>query len=254
MQPNTREMEDMMKRELDQHSVIPLYHQLKEIIKENIERGDWAPGDKIPSENELRYDYHISRNTAKKAIEDLVQLGVLNRIQGKGTFVSQPKLEQPLMGFYSFSKVMKEMGMAPTDIILHMIESTATSRIANKLMIDEGDALIELKRLRCANGEPVILETSYIPEYLVRGIEQDNVKNTSLYDVMESDFGIIVTKAKEVFEPVLIRDYESEYLQVKEGYPALLLERTAYERNGKPVEFCHSIVRGDRCRFYTELI
>lgn len=247
-------MGDIMKRELDQHSVIPLYHQLKEILKENIERGDWAPGDKIPSENELRAEYNISRNTAKKAIEDLVQIGVLNRIQGKGTFVSQPKLEQPLMGFYSFSKVMKEMGMAPTDIILHMNKTTASPRVASKLMIDEGDTLIELKRLRCANDEPVILETSYIPQYLIPGIKQEHVMNTSLYDVMESDFGIIVTKAKEVFEPVLIRDYESEYLQVKEGYPALLLERTAYERSGKPVEFCHSIVRGDRCRFYTELI
>ncbi len=243
-----------MGRKLNHESVIPLYHQLKEILKETIEKGELKPGDKILSENELCAEFNISRNTAKKAIEDLVQEGVLRRIQGKGTFISKPKLEQSLSGFYSFSKVMQEKGMDPKDVILHMNVVEASSRVARKLHVKDGERVLELKRLRCANNEPIILETSYIPEKLVPEMSQDKVQESSLYDVMEKEYGVIVTKAKEVFEPVLIRDYESEYLKVKEGYPALLLERVAYDTKGTPVEYCHSIVRGDRCRFYTELI
>jgi GntR family transcriptional regulator len=243
-----------MVKQLEHQSPIPLYHQLKDILKEKIESRDWVPGEKIPSENELIVQYDISRNTVKKALDDLVQEGLLNRIQGKGTFVSKPKLEQSLTGFYSFSKVMKAQGLKPKDIILSVEKKAAKLSVARQLQITEGDNVIELKRLRCANDEPIILETSYIPCDLVSDLSKENLEETSLYDYMEQALGIYVTSAKEIFEPVLIRDYESHYLEVEEGFPALLLDRIAYNLEKRPVEFCRSIVRGDRCRFYTELI
>lgn len=243
-----------MEKKINNESVIPLYYQLKEIIKENIENGDWLPGDKIPSEYQLISEYNISRNTVKKALDDLVQDGMLNRIQGKGTFVSKPKLEQSLTGFYSFSKVLRDKGMNPKDIIISLESKQANSRIARKLQIEENSEVIELRRLRCANEEPIILETSYLPKEKVVNLTKEKLEKNSLYDILELEYGLIVTKAKEIFEPVLIGNFESQHLNVNEGLPALLLERIAYEANGLPIEFCSSIVRGDRCRFYTELI
>jgi GntR family transcriptional regulator len=243
-----------MSKTLDHSSVIPLYHQLKEILREYIESGEWKPGDLIPSENEFQQEYNISRNTVKKALDDLVQEGILNRIQGKGTFVSMPKIEQSLSGFYSFSKVLRSKGLEPKDIILSLDQKEVKPSIAKRLQLPEKALVIELRRLRCANDEPMILETSYIPLQLVSGLSAEKLEHNSLYDLMQSEYGIMVTKAKETFEPVLIRDYESSYLQIKEGSPALLLERVAYDSNGQPVEFCRSIFRGDRCRFYTELL
>ncbi|MBS4177966.1 GntR family transcriptional regulator [Lederbergia citrea] len=243
-----------MDRKLDHESIVPLYHQLKELLRETIEKGVSKPGDKIPSEKDLCAQFNISRSTAKKAIEDLVQEGVLNRIQGKGTFIAKPKLEQSLSGFYSFSKVMQEKGLNPRDIILDMKIVEATPKVTRKLKLKPDEEVIELKRLRCANNEPIIFETSYIPEKIVPKISPESILENSLYDVMFKEFGIIVAKAKEVFEPILIQEYERKYLEVKEGYPALLLERIAYDTYENPVEYCHSIVRGDRCRFYTELI
>ncbi|WP_077328822.1 GntR family transcriptional regulator [Virgibacillus siamensis] len=243
-----------MAKRLDHGSFVPLYHQLKEILKEKIESGEWSPGEKIPSENEFRNDYEISRNTVKKALDDLVQEGFLRRIKGKGTFVSKPKFEQSLTGFYSFSKVMEKRGMKPKDLIISIETTRAKRSIAKQLQIGEEEEVIALRRLRKANDEPIILETSYIPKKLIPGLSREQLENYSLYDLMEKEFGIIVTKAKEIFEPVLIRDYESKYLEVQEGYPALLLDRTARNKEGLPVEFCRSIVRGDRCRFYTELM
>lgn len=243
-----------MEKRLEHGSFVPLYHQLKEILKEKIESAEWTPGEKIPSENELRNEYEISRNTVKKALEDLVQDGLLERIQGKGTFVSRPKFEQSLTGFYSFSKVMEAKGMNPKDIIMNIETRKAKSSVAKQLQINEGEEVIALRRLRMANKEPIILETSFIPKKLVPELSRDKLETYSLYDLMEKEFGIIVTKAKEIFEPVLVRDYESQYLGVQEGYPALMLDRIARNKEGQPVEFCRSIVRGDRCRFYTELM
>ncbi|UOQ91945.1 GntR family transcriptional regulator [Halobacillus shinanisalinarum] len=243
-----------MSHKLDHGSFIPLYHQLKDIIKEKIESGEWAPGEKIPSENEMRNDFEISRNTAKKAIEDLVQEGLLDRKQGRGTFVSKPKLEQSLTGFYTFSKVMAAKGMNPTDVIIDIEIKRVKSSIAKTLQINIKEDVVALRRLRKANNEPIILETSYIPTSLIPGLSREDLEQYSLYDFMEKKYGVTVSKAREVFEPVLIRDYESKYLEVNEGYPALLLDRIAFNKAGRPVEFCRSIVRGDRCRFYTELI
>ncbi|MBG0964935.1 GntR family transcriptional regulator [Bacillus sp. SRB1LM] len=239
---------------LQNESLIPLYHQLIERLKDSIEKGHWTLGDKIPSENQLMEQFSVSRNTVKKAIEELVQEGILYRIQGKGTFVAKPKLQQSLMGFYSFSKVLKEKGMNPKDIILKIEEVKPNAKIKEALQLSENVNVIEMKRLRCAEDEPYILESSFIPKHVVTDIEQlKKVGEISLYDLFSQQFNTVVTRANEAFEPVLIRADESEYLQTEVGRPALLLERTAYDTNGVPVEFCISIVRGDRCRFYTEL-
>lgn len=243
-----------MKKSLDHESFIPLYHQLKEIIEEKIGSSEWKTGDKISSENELRKMYNISRNTVQKALDELVQEGVLQRQQGKGTFVSKPKIEQPLTGFYSFSKVIANQGMKAKDVILDLEIKSAEYKIAKKLQISQGEDVIALQRLRSANNEPIILETSYLPKSIVTELSREDLAEFSLYDLLEEKFGVIVIKAKETFEPVLIRSYEEEFLDVKAGTPGLLLDRVAYDKDGRIVEYCRSIVRGDRCRFYTELL
>nr|WP_275576964.1 GntR family transcriptional regulator [Thalassobacillus pellis] len=232
-----------------------MYHQLKEIIIENIENNIWKPGDKIPSEHQLREQYNVSRNTVKKAIEDLVQEGTLYRVQGTGTFVNKPKIEQSLSGFYSFSQVLKDKGLRPKDILLELEQVKAPQKIASALQINKDEEVIMLKRLRCANDEPIILETSYLPVNRVDDLEKMKlVGKTPLYDILANDFNVVVSSAKETFEPVLILEHEASQLNVHEGSPALLLERIAYDSMRRPVEYCKSIVRGDRCRFYTELI
>lgn len=245
----------MKRYKLDPTSYEPLYQQLKGFIIDKIERGEWAPDDRIYSENQLFEMFDVSRNTAKKAIEDLVQEGALYRIQGKGTFVSQPKIEHSLSAFYSFSQVLRDKGLNPKDIIIHIKTEKATRKVAEALQIQEGEEVVELKRLRCANDEPIILENSYLPKDKVHDEKVlASVGETPLYDILQEAFQIFVTSAKETFEPILIREEEEEHLHVAVGSPALLLERIAYDQTKTPIEFCKSIVRGDRCKFYTELI
>ncbi|PTX53987.1 GntR family transcriptional regulator [Melghirimyces profundicolus] len=243
-----------MVKQLNSESVIPLYHQLKEFLKEQIESGEWKPGDRIPSENELRKRYLVSRNTVIKALDDLVREGLLHREQGRGTFVSLPKIEHSLTGFYSFSKVLKAHGLEPKDVVLALEKTRAKPSVAQYLQLEEPAEIWMLRRLRCAGEEPIILETSYLPRARVPDMDRKTLEHSSLYDYLDRQHGILITRAKEIFEPVLIRDYESRYLDVPEGYPALLLDRIAYDGKRYPVEFCRSVVRGDRCRFYTELL
>ncbi|MEK4760610.1 GntR family transcriptional regulator [Viridibacillus sp. FSL E2-0187] len=239
---------------LDQKSIIPLYHQLKQRLDARIRGGEWKPGDKIDSENRLMELFQVSRNTAKKAIEELVQEGTLYRVQGKGTFVSKPKFEQSLGGFYSFSRVLQEQGLHPKDHVLEVKEVEPSATVRQGLQLPEGEMVVEIKRLRCAEDEPIILESSFLPKSVIQDMSVlHEVGTFSLYDLLAERYNVIVVRAKEAFEPVLIREEESILLETEIGKPALLLERTAYDTNNRPVEFCISIVRGDRCRFYTEL-
>ena len=135
-------------------SVIPLYRQLKDILKEDIESGVWKPGDRIPSENELRQQYDVSRNTVIKALEELVQEGLLRREQGRGTFVSSPKISHSLTGFYSFSNVLKAHGLEPRDVILSLEIQPAKPSVVQHLQLTESQDVWVLKRLRCAATSP----------------------------------------------------------------------------------------------------
>lgn len=239
---------------LDQASVIPLYHQLKQRLSAKIQSGEWKPEDKIDSENQLMEIFHVSRNTVKKAIEELVQEGRLYRIQGKGTFVSKPRFEQSLGGFYSFSRVLQEKGLNPRDEVLVIQEVYPSTKVRNNLELGEDEQVIEMKRLRFADNDPIVLESSFLPKSIIKDTEiLHEVGSSSLYSLLAQRFDVIVVRAREAFEPVLITKEEARLLKTEAGKPALLLERTAFDTLGKPVEFCISIVRGDRCRFYTEL-
>lgn len=243
-----------MARSLNHEAVVPLYHQLKEIILETIESDEWKPGELIPSEYQFVERFNVSRNTVKKAIETLVQEGALFRVQGKGTYVAMPKLEQSLSSFYSFSRVIRDRGLQARDIVLNVREARAVGGVAKRLQIQVGQPVLELERLRCMEEDPFVLEVSHLPKDLVPQIDVEELQRTSLYDFIRDRYGILVTKAKESFEPVLISDYEARHLQTHEGYPALLLHRVAYDASGTVIEYCKSIVRGDKCRFYTELV
>lgn len=245
---------NVLEKTLDHRSFEPLYHQLKGIIEQKIESEEWKPGDKISSENELLTIYKVSRSTTQRAVDELVQEGVLERRQGKGTFVSKPKIEQSLTSFYSFSRMIKSRGMSPKDVILKIETVKAKREIAEKLQIKSSEEVTTLQRLRLVNDEPIILETSYLPKEYVSALSHEDLEKYSLSDFLEKEYRLFIVKAKETFEAVLVCDLESKYLNIEQGAPGLLLERIAYDTKGIPIAFFRSLIRGDRSRFYTELL
>ncbi|UVI30952.1 GntR family transcriptional regulator [Paenibacillus spongiae] len=234
-------------------SKLPLYAQLKEILLGQIKEGVWQPGDVIPPETVLMQQYSVSRATIRQAINELVQEGYFTRHRGRGTFVNKQKLDVKLQSLYSFTEDMMEKGLKPESQVLELAVVVADSKVKEALDLHEHDLAVKLVRLRLANEEIMMLETTYLPYHLFKDLTIVDVTNSPLYTVLEQKYNLTIDRAIEYFEPILVEKRESKLLQVKAGSPALYLERIGSLADGTPVELSQSIVRGDRSRYFVEL-
>lgn len=233
---------------------IPLYYQIKARLLEAIESGQLKPGDRVLSERELTTQFGVSRMTARQALTEMESQGFLYRVQGKGTFVATPKLEQPLAGLTSFTEDMRRRGLEPAARVISAEEVVAGRKVARALGIGETASVYRLERLRLAGGEPMALEVSHIPSNLVPGLLDHEPVEHSLYRVLEERYGLKLIRANQSLEAVAANPYEAEVLHVREGTPLLLLERVSRDAQDRNIEFVRSLYRGDRYRFTTELI
>lgn len=232
----------------------PLYYQIKTRLLEAIDNGQLKPGDRVPSERELTESFSVSRMTARQALKELEAQGFLYRVQGKGTFVATPKLEQPLAALTSFTDDMRRRGMEPGAEVLSTEEGPAGRRLAELLGVGETATVFRMERLRLADGEPMALEIAHVLADRCPGLTAVDVRNHSLYQILRERYAIRLVRAEQSLEAVAAGPYEAEILQVREGAPLLMLERVARDESDRPVEFVRSLYRGDRYRFMTELL
>lgn len=230
-----------------------LYHSLGHFIRTKIQSGEWTVGQQIPSERELVNIFNISRATVRQGIDNLVKEGVLYRAHGKGTFVAPPKIEQGVLGLLEFSDVIKRKGLKPGVKLLGKELIDPPLNIQKLLALSGSEAVVWVQRLLLVNEVPMLIETAYFsvaryPDFLETygGVEEPLKFVYSRYEVS-------VIKARETFEPVILEDKEAHLLGVEGGFPALWVEHTAFDAAAKPVAFLTSLLRGDRCRFYTDL-
>lgn len=233
---------------LEENSVTPLYKQLKDILQKKIYSGEWAYGSKIPSEAELCGQYGISKMTVRLAVNELAQLGYLYRRQGKGTFVSVPKIAQKLTSFYSFSEDITSMGYSVKSDILEFGIIPCSDGVAEKLERSAGDGVYSIRRLRYVNSTPFALETSYIPNGKINGLSAEAIRDTGLYNTIERTCGIKPDRAIEVFEAILLPSDCMELLRVKKNTPGYHINRVT-SCAGLIFEFCETFARGDILRF-----
>ncbi len=231
----------------------PLYHQLKELLRDKIESGEWGPGQRIPPERELCLAFNVSRATTTQALNDLERMGLVERRQGKGTFVAQPKLVQSLLGFYTFTESTLARGLTPTMKILSLSVVAPTPRQAQMLNLEPGERVIRIERLRLVNGEPVLMDVCFIPYDLCPGLLQEDLQRNLLHDVLSEKYGIRMVEQEKWVEPVVLDDYEAGVLSTKKGALGLLVERLAYAQGKRPVEFRKMLVPGHRCKYVVEV-
>lgn len=235
--------------EINRSSALPLYYQLKEIIKEEIDIGKYKPGERIPSENEFAENLKISRNTAKQAVADLVAEGLLFRIQGKGTFVAEKKIFDGLTDAYSFSAEFKSNGINfSTKVILaeEIFESKASLEY---LKLKESTELYRIQRLRLMNDLPVALQTSYIPKFFCPGLLNHNLSKNSLFETLKKDYQLDFSYFTEKLTCIKADQYEADLLKIKKGSPLFLITRKTFTRKDEIIEVARSFLPGDRCEF-----
>ncbi len=238
---------------LDKSSPIPLYHQLAEELRKQIESGEWPLHTLIPSETQLCKKYGVSRGTVRQALIELMRDGLIYRKQGQGTFVAKLRVIQPVSRFYSFAQDMMEKGLEPS---LKLIQSEIiypNAAIRKALELIEEKKVYKIVRARLANGEPVLLDISYLIEELFPGLEKEDLATTPLYDLIIRKYKVRISRARETFEPILVDKFEARQLNISVGSLALLVKRTVYTED-RPFEFRRTVVRGDKCTYSIELI
>lgn len=239
---------------IDKNSVIPLYHQVKEYLKGQIASGVYKPDQMISSERELAEEFEINRLTVRQAINELVNEGLLYRQRGVGTFVSSPKIEQPLAKLTNFTADMVLRGIVPGAQLVSMQVVPADARVAAQLEILPDDKVVELVRVRTGNGEPMALERSFLLHDEVRPILDMNMENVSLYETLEKVCGLRLIRAVQTMEIVPARTDEASLLDIGLHDAVMMIERRTYaEGTDKPVEYVRSLYRGDRYKFSVEM-
>ncbi|WP_182199674.1 GntR family transcriptional regulator [Paraliobacillus salinarum] len=237
---------------INKNSKIPIYYQLENLIRTQIEQRELLPGDALPSERMYAETYDISRMTVRQAINNLAIEGLITRQKGKGTFVAEKKFQQALQGLTGFSEDMFARGLQPSNRIIHLEEIEATPMIAAKLMISVGEPVLVSERLRLADQAPISLETIYTPTKIVDKETFSNIK-ISFYQYIEQQLGYEIAHAAQEIESSLATPYEQKHLKLKKGDPVLYMRRTTFLSNGKPFEYVTSAYRADKYIFTLQM-
>ncbi len=227
----------------------PLYDQLVDILTEKIEHEN-NPGDLLPSERELSERYGLSRTTVRLALQELERLGLVVRQHGRGTFVADRSAQTTnLMQAYSFTDQQRELGRVPETTILEFAEQEADKYLAERMHCKIGERIFKLKRLRAADGMPMMLERTYLPVRKFLSLKRPQIERTSLYDVMENDFGEKIRVAEEEFFASIARPADARILDISENAPVLDLVRTTYNMGNEVIEFTLSVARADQFKY-----
>lgn len=239
--------------QIDRTSRLPLYYQLYEILRANITRGEWQPGDMIPPESELIERYRVSRTTVRQVLDMLVNEGLIYRQRGRGSFVAHPTVEQALVRIVSFTEDMRQRGFEPASKVLSSGLIPAPQDIAEKLQIEPGEELARLERLRLADDEPMSIEESYLVHRYCLGVLQGDYASNPLRQALEREYGIRLVRAKQVIRAILATPRLARLLSIPPRSALLFIERVSFSQQNVPVEFLRIYYRADRYSLYNEL-
>jgi GntR family transcriptional regulator len=226
-----------------------VHAQIEDWLAGAIAVGRLVPGDRLPTEHDLAAWLGVSRMTLRHALGELAQRGLVTRSVGRngGTFVAEPKLDQDLTTLAGLSEQLRRHGLVASARVLTATEHPASPAAAQALEIAEDDPVCDVRRLRLADGKPIVLEHSLFPAERFPDLLQCPLDG-SLYELLEQKYGQRPHRAREILEPVTADPRAAELLQVAEGAALMLVERTAYDEAGRPLEFARDLFRGDRTR------
>lgn len=238
---------------IDKTSSIPYYLQLAEILREEISERQ-SPGEvyQLPSENEMAALHGITRATVRRALDVLGQEGWIYREKGKGSFAAVRRVEHELTQLVSTTEDMRRRGWSLTTRLISLEQIAATAKISRVLELPEGAPCYKLCRLRMVDGEPISLQTPYLPVQLCPDLETHDLTR-SLYRLLETSYGLRLWTGQETLRAKCALPHEQELLRVSRGSPVMYMERVTYAVTGEAVEYLEAVWRGDRYDFKVSL-
>lgn len=231
-----------------------LYAEIEEAIATEIARGEYRPGDQLPTEDALLQRFQVSRITVRRAIQNLVNRGLLEIRRGLGTFVLSPRIEAELTKLTGFVEDMNAVGRKATARVVSQGVVVASARVAERLQLANGTKVMRIKRVRLAEGTPVSLDETYLPLLLGKQIVQNDLRLHPIFTLLEERYGVPLVEADYELEAVIATKAVAEALQVTVGSPIFQIERTSMTTGNQPVDYEVLSYRGDLVRFVTKLL
>ena len=231
-------------------SAAPLYHQIKQWIINQIRKGQFKPGMRIPGEFELMRILNVSRGTIREALRELTNEGILYGVRGHGTYVKE--MEKSSWAVNTFLSVAESFDHTDTDYSTRILEigcNEAETDIAAQLQVAPRTKVVYIHRLRLIKDEPVHLSTSYLPFTIAASLLETDLNNTSLYRAMEEKLGLKVTRVDRRVFARLADTWETEHLRLPEISAIMVLKGTAFSVIEKPVEYSIARFPTDRSQF-----
>ena len=238
-------------------SFSPLYRQIKGLILQSLQSGEWKPGEAIPSEIELAARYRVSQGTMRKAIDEMAADNLVVRRQGRGTFVAT-HAEQHVQ--FRFLKLVPDTGApgsegpAERDII-DCRRSRATADIARALALRTGDAVLQARRVLSYAGVPTIVEDLWLPATPFKGLTAERLSDYHgpMYALFETEFNVRMVRADEKIRALPATGGLELLLKVEQGTPLLSVERIAYTYKDVPMELRRGYYRTDTHHYHNTL-
>ena len=235
----------------------PLYQQIKALILQSLQQGEWKPGEAIPSEMDLAARFRVSQGTVRKAIDELAAENLVMRRQGKGTFVAT-HAEQHVQ--YRFLKLLPDTGDASVEgpaqrTVLECRRVRASAEVARALALRSGDPVVQARRILSFAGAPTILEDIWLPGQAFKGLSAEQMASYQgpTYAMFELEFGVRMVRAEEKIRAVLPDGEQAQLLHTPAGTPLLSVERIAYTYNDVPMELRRGLYRTDTHHYHNEL-
>lgn len=233
---------------IDRNGAAPIHEQIHELLKDRIFSNKLKTDQPLPSERELCDQLGVSRMTVRQAMDGLRKDGLIYKKRGMGAFVSPHKLDIHTRNLNGFSDEMRRRGMKPTSQVLSMERTAADSEALQRLDLTAGAEVFLLKRLRLVDGVPMAVETVCLPTDLFPKLDKYDFAKKSLYQTLENNYGIAFFSAAEDVEASLSNAEFSELLKVSNRSPLLIVYRTVFTEDERPIEYTRSVYRADRYR------
>ena len=233
---------------------LPRYQRLAETLKKAISHRRWRPGERLPSEQDLALHFTVAPGTVRQAITQLVDEGLLERHQGKGTFVRKPSFDSSLFRFFRFHGADEERRV-PESEILRREALAAPPAVAETLQLSPDAKVISMERLRLLDGEPVLAEQIWLPFDRFKcllDLEEAEI-GPLLYPIYEEACGEIVARAEEELTAEACSSAHAQLLNIKKGTPVIVIDRTAFGYDDTPLEWRCSRGRADEFQYHIEI-
>lgn len=230
------------------NSPLPLYVQIRDSLRRQILEGHYQVHERLPSENAMMKSFGVSRITIRQALRDLHNEGLVFSAQGKGTFVSKPKAVQNVQRLEGFGEAMGAQGYEASARVLSIRQLKAPKAVVAALDLHLGDEVVEVKRVRYLNREPVCVENSYFPMDVGRQMFGLDLSG-DIFPMLENLFDLPLGGADIGLDAILADDETQHYLNLKVGDALLRVERLTYNRDGRPIDFEYLCYRGDSFKY-----